>query len=230
MYHVTKIEPITGGRGRARVYLDDAFAFVLYKAELRAYSITEGTELSAEAYEEITQTLLSKRAKKRAMHLLEKRPYTEKALRDKLANGDYPDACIDAAIEYVKSYGYINDLQYAMDHISYHLTDRPKRRLEIDLLKKGIDKTVIAEAFEACYAEASPEAPKPGANAGLSQKGEDSVQTAACTPRELERQMIGKELRKKHYDPETADYETRRKLLASLVRKGFDPELVREVL
>ena len=51
---ITRVETIQGGRGRAKVYLDDAFAFVLYKAELRAYAIAEGAELSDEAYEEIT--------------------------------------------------------------------------------------------------------------------------------------------------------------------------------
>ena len=201
---ITKVELIQGGRGRAKVYLDDAFAFVLYKAELRAYAIAEGAELSDEAYAEITGVLLPKRAKKRAMLLLEKRPYTEKGLRDKLANGDYPEECIDAAIGYVKSYGYLNDLQYAVDHISYHLEDRPKRRLETDLLKKGVDKAVIAEAFAKCAEEDSP--------AGYANP---------------EQAMIEKELRKKRFDPETADYETRMKVLASLVRKGYDPELVR---
>lgn len=203
---ITKVELIQGGRGRAKVYLDDAFAFVLYKAELRAYAIAEGAELSDEAYAEITGVLLPKRAKKRAMLLLEKRPYTEKGLRDKLANGDYPEECIDAAIDYVKSYGYLNDLQYAVDHISYHLEDRPKRRLEADLLKKGVDKAVIAEAFAKC-----------GEEAPRGKSGHANPEYA----------MIEKELRKKRFDPETADYETRMKVLASLVRKGYDPELVR---
>ena len=227
MFHVTRIEPIVRGRGRAKVYLDDTFAFVLYKAELREYAITEGAELSDAAYAEITEQVLPLRAKKRAMHLLEKRPYTEKALRDKLSDGDYPDTCIDAAIDYVKSYGYINDLQYAIDHISYHLADRPRKRLEIDLLKKGIDKVLIAEAFEACYEAAAEDAA--GAkvhDAGGVSAGMDATGNA----RSLECAMIEKELRKKRYDPETCDYETRAKLLASLVRKGFDAELVRDVM
>ncbi|MBR0172680.1 MAG: regulatory protein RecX [Lachnospiraceae bacterium] len=202
------MNPIAGGRGRARVYLDGAFAFVLYKAELREFGIAEGATLSGELYAKITEEVLPARAKKRAMRLLEKRPYTERALRDKLADGEYPAEAVDAAIAYVKSYGYVNDLQYAIDHVSYHLADRNRKRLEADLLKKGIDRELIDRAFAQCYAE------------------EDASSDAAGSARALEKQMIEKELRKKHFDPETADYETKAKLKASLVRKGFSPETV----
>ena len=82
---ITRIEQIQGGRGRARIFLDDAFAFVLYKKECKEYGITEGGELSGEAYASIVEELLPKRARLRAMHLLEKRPYTEKGLRDHIA-------------------------------------------------------------------------------------------------------------------------------------------------
>lgn len=208
MYTVTDVNPIAGGRGRARVYLDGAFAFVLYKAELREFGIAEGGTLSDEAYARITEEVLPARAKKRAMHLLEKRPYTERALRDKLADGAYPQEAVDAAIDYVKSYGYVNDLQYAVDHISYHLADRNRRRLEADLLKKGVGKDLIDQAFSQCYA------------------GEDGASGEGDSAHALEERMIEKELRKKRFDPETASYEEKAKLKASLVRKGFSPETV----
>ena len=208
MYTVSVVNPIAGGRGRARVYLDGAFAFILYKAELREFGIAEGATLSDEAYARITEEVLPARAKKRVMHLLEKRPYTERALRDKLADGEYPAEAVDAAIEYVKSFGYVNDLQYAIDYISYHLADRNRRRLEADLLKKGIDRALIDQALAQCYAE------------------EDGASGEGSSARALEERMIEKELRKKHFDPETADFETKAKLKASLVRKGFSPETV----
>lgn len=213
MYTVSDVKPIAGGRGRARVYLDGAFAFVLYKEELREFGLAEGASLSGEAYARITEEVLPARAKKRAMHLLEKRPYTERALREKLADGEYPAEAIDAAIGYVASYGYINDLQYAIDHISYHLEDRNRKRLEADLLKKGIDRALIGQAFAHCYAE----------NASAS-GGE------AQSARALEEKMIAKELLKKRFDPETADHETKARLKASLVRKGFSPEIVSSVI
>lgn len=53
-----------------------------------------------------------KRAKLRAMHLLNDMDRTESQLRTKLLNGDYPADIADEAIAYVKSFGYINDESY----------------------------------------------------------------------------------------------------------------------
>ena len=50
-----------------------------------------------------------RRAKLRAIHLLEYRDRTEKDMRRKLQQGDYPPEVIDKTIEYLKSYGYIDD-------------------------------------------------------------------------------------------------------------------------
>ncbi|MBR0163518.1 MAG: RecX family transcriptional regulator [Lachnospiraceae bacterium] len=207
---ITRIEQIQGGRGRARIFLDDAFAFVLYKKECKEYGITEGGELSGEAYASIVEELLPKRARLRAMHLLEKRPYTEKGLRDKLSDGEYPEETVSSAIDYVRSYGYIDDLRYARDHIAYHLQDRNRARLERDLMTKGVGRDVIAQAFREVLAE----------------EGYGDAQDA----RSLEADMIRKELRKKHFDGEQASYEERMKILAQLSRKGYSAEALREAL
>ena len=66
---------------RYQVYLDEEFAFVLYKGEVRKYKIVVGKPLAQAAYQELVQEVLPKRAKLRAMNLLTKRPYTEKKLR-----------------------------------------------------------------------------------------------------------------------------------------------------
>ena len=199
---VTAIETIQGGRGRAEIYLDEAFAFILYKAEIRDFSLTVGKELPDEDFEQIIQEILPKRAKLRAMHLLTKRPYTEKKLREKLVDGRYPADCIDTAIDYVKSYHYLDDYQYARDYIEYHKNDRNRRKLMISLMEKGVSKEVIDEALE----EMLPE--------------EES--------RTAEQMMLAKELRKKHFDPETWDYDMRMKLTAALVRKGFSTDAIHE--
>ena len=47
----------------------------------------------------------------------------------------------------VESYGYLDDLRYARDYIEYHIDSRSRNRIEQDLLRKGIDSTLIAEAF-----------------------------------------------------------------------------------
>ena len=52
------------------MYIDDEFAFVLYKGELRLYHVAVGEEISQKDYDDILNQVLPKRAKLRAMNLL----------------------------------------------------------------------------------------------------------------------------------------------------------------
>ena len=79
---VTAIEPYR--KDKYRIYLNDAFAFVLYKGDLRHFDIAEGKDLSEEELTSIREEVLVKRAKMRAMNLLTARDYTEDALRRKI--------------------------------------------------------------------------------------------------------------------------------------------------
>ena len=92
--------------------------------------------------------MLPKRAKLRCMNLLKARAYTEKQLRDKLLQGEYTEKLIDVAIGYVKSYGYIDDRKYAEDYIAYHMENKNRKRMELDLYRKGIDRKLIGEILD----------------------------------------------------------------------------------
>ena len=116
---VTAIREIA--KSRVLVSVDETFAFVLYKGELRSYGLKEGQEITEEAYRDIMENLLPRRAKLRAMNLLKNRSYTEKQLYDKLKSGDYPEEIIEQALDYVRSYHYIDDRQYAEDYMQRHL-------------------------------------------------------------------------------------------------------------
>lgn len=190
-------------KSRCRIYIDGQFAFVLYKGELRQFHIKEGQELSASAYQEITAEILPKRAKLRCMNLLQSRDYTRRQLEDKLKQGDYPQDCIEDAIAYMMSYGYINDLRYARDYIEYHLSSRSRMRIEMDLMRKGIASDIIRAAFD--------------------ELDEQGVEQDEFT-------MIQELLRKKKYCPETADRQSRQKMYGFLYRRGFCPDTIAKAL
>lgn len=198
---VTRIEQMS--RSRSQIYLDESFAFVLYKGELRLYGIREGEELEESAYRQIMDELLPKRATLRAMNLLKSRPYTESQIREKLAQGAYPPECIDRAVEYVKSYRYVDDGRYAEEYIENQQDKKSRRVIEMDLLRKGIPKDMIEAAF-------------------LSQAelGNGPDEEA------LARQWI----KKKRFVVESADYAERQKMAAFLYRKGIGGETIRKVL
>ena len=239
---VTQIEQIKNGRGRVRLTLADASAFLLYPAErkdLGIQDLREGDDLPEEALRRIREELLPLRAKKRAMHLLEKRPYTERRLREKLAEGEYPEEALEAALAYVRSYGYLNDLQYAKDYIAYRLQSANRAKLTAALMQRGVDRHLIEEAFAAVYEDcagmhdlAAPTVPGSAMdNRTGGASGEATAVDRDSDPaRATELALLEKELRKKRFDPETFTYEEKMRLTASLARKGFDPALIREAM
>ena len=198
---VTQISELS--RSRFRIYLDGQFAFVLYKGELRQFQIKEGQELSEESYHHIMTQILPKRAKLRSMNLLQSRDYTRRQLEDKLRQGDYPQECIDEAIAYVESYGYIDDRRYAKDYVEYHLQTKSRNRIETDLLKKGIAKELIREVFDEL------------GNLGVKQD---------------ELAIICELLKKKKYCTDTATRQEQQKMYGFLYRKGFRGDTIARAL
>lgn len=200
---VTELKALT--KGRFEIYLNDEFAFVLYKAELKKYNIETGRELTEHDISEIHDEILSKRAKKRAMNLLLKSDMTEMKLRQKLMDGKYPEDIVDEAIEYVKSYKYIDDRRYARSFIAFQSQTNSRNVVMRKLLDKGIDKTIVSEELESFYEHDE-------LNAGL------------------EDELIEKLIHKKRKDIQSLDYESRQKLIASIMRKGFSFGNVEKVL
>lgn len=199
---VTQVTELS--KSRSKVYIDQEFAFVLYKGELRLYHIKESEELRPEDYRTIMQEVLPKRAKLRAMNLLQGREYTTSQLRTKLQQGYYPPEIIEQAIEYVAGFHYIDDFRYAVDYITYHENSRSRRRIEQDLQGKGISSATIEEAWQSWRENG----------------GEQDEQS-----------MIRELLRKKHYDAaEETDWKERQKIYAFLARKGFSQEAIRKAI
>ena len=63
---VTRVEAVT--KTKYKVFLDEQFAFELYKGELSRYQIAEGAQISETIYEMIRQEVILKRIKLRALH------------------------------------------------------------------------------------------------------------------------------------------------------------------
>lgn len=135
-------------KGRAKIRLDNGRQFILYRGEMHQLSLKQGRGISEEQYQYILRDIIGKRVKKRALYLLQKQDRTEKQLYDKLKQSEYPEECIENAIRYVKDYHYIDDERFARTYIRYHQEKKSVQRLKMDLLSKGVDKTIIEFALE----------------------------------------------------------------------------------
>ena len=142
-----------------------------------------------------------KRAKLRCMHLLEKRDYTEKELRQKLENGktEYTEEQIDGAIAYVKSFHYVDDGRYACKYIEAMQSRKSRRQIEQELYQKGVDRELIQEAFEE-------------------------------TGQVPEEEQIARWMEKRNFHPEEADLKEKQRMYAFLARKGFRAENIQRAM
>lgn len=183
------IEPVT--KTKFRVYLDGQFAFILYKSELSSCRLEDGEEVTEEKIEQILSEIVLKRAKQKAMTLLQNMDRTESELRSRLLMQEFPEQIVDQALRYVKSYGYVDDRRYVENFIFSRKSRKSKKEIYAELGRKKVDGAIIEEMMERCYEKTD--------------SGE----------------AIRHLLRKKHYDPESADDVAKQKIFSYLARKGF---------
>lgn len=185
---------------RVKIVLEDRTCFPLYKAEQRRYDLTEGEELLEQQLLEIREEILIKRARKRTMHLLERMDRTEAQLREKLRLGYYPEDVIEDAIAYVKSYHYVDDLRYAQNYVRAHKEQKSQRKLQMELLAKGVPKQMAQQALAEEYQQQN------------------------------EKELILKWIEKKQYCAQEADLKEKRRMYQFLLRKGFQADDILYVL
>lgn len=142
---ITEIKELD--KKKKKIYINEKCAFALYNGEIRKYGLKENKELSLEEYEEILHEILDKRAKRRVLYLLSDSAKTEYQLKQKLRNGFYPDSSINVAIEYAKSFNYINDFEYAKQYVECKKSKSSRRQIEYKLKERGISEQLIEQVF-----------------------------------------------------------------------------------
>lgn len=183
---VLEIVPLD--KRRCKVLTDEDFAFALYKGELKRYQIEEGAELTEQVRGEITEMLCG-RARERALYLLQARDRTEQEIRRKLREAFYPEEAVARALEFLREYGYVDDLEYGRRYVETYGRRRSLARIRHDLTRRGLDRRQVEELLR-------------------------GAPTA-------EEEQVRAFLAKKHYDGRTCTPEQRRKLTASLQRRGY---------
>ena len=89
-----------------------------------------------------------KNARRKAMLLLEHMDRTEKGLSDRLRQAGFSAEATEDAMNYVRSYGYLNDYRYAMNYISFRMGTKSRQKILQELSGKGIDRETVLAAWE----------------------------------------------------------------------------------
>ena len=134
-----------------------------------------------------------KRARKKAMRLLERMDRTEKGLKEKLTQAGFSGEAAEDAVSYVKEYGYINDQRYAENYIFSRIREKSRQRIFQELYQKGVARETAEKAWETVFSLEQPD----------------------------ERALLCSTVEKKYAPGTELDEKQMRRLYGYLVRRGF---------
>ncbi|ALV21376.1 MAG: recombination regulator RecX [Carnobacterium sp.] len=188
-------------KGRYNIYLDEEYAFPVDEAILIKFSLHKGMEVSEAFREELESEDGTRKAYVRSLNYLNYGLRSEKEVRDDLAKHDFSDAA-DEVVEQLKEQGYLDDLMYAESYTrtGANVGGKGPRVIKQELKKRGISEEYIEKA-----AEQYP----------FDQMVENGVQLAEKVIR-----------RSGQY----SSRETNNKLRQNLMQKGFDADIITQVL
>ena len=133
---------------KCKVFLEGDFAFVLYKSEVARFHIEEGNDLPAKTYEMIEEEILLKRARDRALYLLQSQGRTQAEMIEKLKDDGYSQSVTERVLSFLQEYHFIDDNAYTENYIHVNKGRKSKRQITYELQQKGVDRDQIRQMLE----------------------------------------------------------------------------------
>ena len=133
---------------KCKVFLEGDFAFVLYKSEAARFHIEEGNDLPAKTYEMIEEEILLKRARDRALYLLQSQGRTQAEMIKKLKDDGYSQSVTERVLSFLQEYHFIYDNAYTENYIHVNKGRKSKRQITYELQQKGVDRDQIRQMLE----------------------------------------------------------------------------------
>lgn len=200
---VTSLEVQKKDRNRVSVFLDGIFAFGIHQDVLIKSGIARGDRLTAGRIEEILGFEERRAAKEKAMRLLAVRSRSQKELAARLRQAKYSAAAVEWTLVELKRLKLVDDAAFAESFARNRSQTRPEGAflLRRELQQKGLNDAEIEGGIAAAFQERS------------------------------EREMAYDLARKKKETLKALPPDKSRKRINDfLLRRGFDWELIRELL
>ena len=138
------------------LYIDyDPYASV-YSSDIRRLKLHAGEEVDDTAIEKFRKEYLFRRALNKAFNSIKFSDKCEYDIRKKLRDLYYDEEIIDHTVEKLKSYGYIDDFQYACGYVRKNMRKKGRRVIEYELDGKNIRRDIVEQALnETCEQDES---------------------------------------------------------------------------
>ncbi len=159
---ITNLTPQKKDPHRYNLFVDDKFYCGIDESLILTFKLKKGCELDKETLEKIFSQSKLNRIFSRTFDYLARRPRSEREMRDyikekitkykiQISNDEDVNSTIASLIDRLKSFNYINDLEFAKWWIEQRI-ERSKpsgfAKITSELFKKGVDKKYIEQAWE----------------------------------------------------------------------------------
>ena len=140
---ITDIKPQAKNKGRVSVYIDGKFYCGMEKLTALAFRLAVGGEVDEQKLQDAIFDSECTSAFERAAKYLGSRPRTRKEITDYLAQKGYTSRATERTVGKLTEYGYIDDEAYCRTYIEKYKHKAGARKLENDLLHKGVPRAVV---------------------------------------------------------------------------------------
>lgn len=148
---ITAIRDSTRNPERVAIDIDGRFAFAISRLLAAEHHLQVGLTLDETDLTALLAATEVERATDSALRFLAYRPRSTREVTDRLRQRGYSVQAIDAAIEKLRGWRYLDDQEFARFWVENRQENRPSgsRRLRQELRQKGVDGEVVEQAIEA---------------------------------------------------------------------------------
>lgn len=154
IYKITGLKQGAKNPDRVNVYVNNKFAFSLDIAQVVDFKIKIGRVISDAELEELKRASEFGKLYQRTLEWVLVRPRSEKETRDylrkKIFEKKLDQQYIDLIIEKLEDKKYLDDRRFAEYYVENRFVKKgvSTKRLEMELMKKGVAKEIIEEVIE----------------------------------------------------------------------------------
>ena len=147
---ITKVAPAAGTAGRYNVFVDGHYSFSLDEFQLVQHSLHSGQEIDETKLAELQAESDFGKNYIRAVDLISRRLRSEREIRDYARRKQWGRDNTERVIARLYDRGYLNDLVFAKAFVrSRQSTQKYScRRIERDLVNKGISRRIIQQVLD----------------------------------------------------------------------------------
>lgn len=131
---------------RCNIYLDGVYFCGMELITVISNRLKVGMQIEESALENMQVESETQRALDKAFNYISGSLKTEKQVRTYLFGKGYTSAVVDNVVEKIKSYGYIDDKEYAAAYVESYSKNKGKRLIIKELNAKGISSVASEEA------------------------------------------------------------------------------------